>query len=107
MRLRGTGSVAAANAYLDGTYRAALNRDYTLDAADPADGHRAVPAGMRLDEALCEQEWQAVGQDWCVRWRNGYLQVAQDTPGRTWPAGGCWCGRSGTGRCCWNTRGRG
>ena len=81
MRLRGIGSIAAANAYLDGTYLAALNRDYTPDAADPADGHRAVPAGVRPDEVLCEQEWRAVGQDWCVRWRNGYLQVAAEHAG--------------------------
>ena len=81
MRLRGIGSIAAANAYLDGTYLAALNRDYTADAADPADGHRAVPAGVRLDEVLCEREVRAVGQDWCVRWRNGYLQVAKEHAG--------------------------
>ncbi len=81
MRLLGIGSAAAANDYLDGEYLAGLNRDYTVDAADPADGHRAVPAGVRLDEVLCEQEWRSVGQDWCVRWRNGYLQVGKEHAG--------------------------
>jgi hypothetical protein len=75
MRLRGIGSIEAANAYLDSDYLASLNTDYTVDPADPADGHRPIPADVRLDEILCEQEHRAVGQDWCVRWDNGYLQI--------------------------------
>jgi hypothetical protein len=75
MRLRGIGSIGAANAYLDSAYLASLNADFTVAPADPADGHRAVAADVRLDEVLCEQELRAVGQDWCVRWDNGYLQI--------------------------------
>jgi len=81
MRLRGIGSIAAANGYLDGEYLDALNRDYTVDAADPADAHRPVATaagGRPLDEVLCEQEWRAVGEDWCVRWRGAFLQIAKE-----------------------------
>ena len=78
MRLKGVATMGAANAYLDAEYLAELNRAYTLDPADPADGHRAVAAGVRLDEVLCEQERRAVGNDWCVRWKNGYLQIAKE-----------------------------
>jgi hypothetical protein len=75
MRLRKIGSIEAANAYLDSDYLASLNTDYTVDPADPADGHRPIPADVRLDEILCEQQQRTVGQDWCVRWDNGYLQI--------------------------------
>ena len=75
MRLRGIGSIEAANEYLESDYLASLNTEYTVEPADPADGHRPVAADVRLDEILCEQEHRAVGQDWCVRWDNGYLQI--------------------------------
>ena len=78
MRLRGIGSIEAANAYLDADYLAGLNRAYTLDAADPADAHRPLGTAVRLDEVLCEQEGRAVANDWCVRWKNGYLQIAKE-----------------------------
>lgn len=75
MRLRGLSSIETANAYLDADYLAGLNADYTVKPSDPADGHRRVGPDVRLDEVLCEQEYRAVGRDWCVRWKNGYLQV--------------------------------
>jgi hypothetical protein len=75
MRLRGIASIEAANAYLDSEYLASLNTDYTVDAADPADGHQPVGTDVRLDEILCEQEHRVVGRDWCVRWNNGCLQI--------------------------------
>jgi hypothetical protein len=75
MRLRGIGSIEAANEYLESDYLASLNTDYTVEPADPADGHRPVAADIRLDEILCEQEHRVVGRDWCVRWDNGYLQI--------------------------------
>jgi hypothetical protein len=55
-----------------------------VEPADPADAHRplATAAGGRpLDEVLCEQERRAVGQDWCVRWRNRHLQIAPEHAG--------------------------
>jgi hypothetical protein len=39
------------------------------------DLHRAVEAGVVLEQVLCVQERRVVGQDWCVRWRNRWLQI--------------------------------
>jgi hypothetical protein len=81
MRLAGGGggggirSIEAANAFLERTYLAELNRDYTRPAADPADAHRRPGPQVNLAEVLCEHEPRVVGRDWCVRWRNGWLQI--------------------------------
>ena len=39
---------------------------------------QSVAGGRPLDEVLCGQEWRAVGQDWCVRWRGASLQIAEE-----------------------------
>jgi hypothetical protein len=76
MRLAGIGSIEAANAFLERTYLAELNRDYTRPAADAADAHRRPGAPhVNLAEVLCEHEQRVVGRDWCVRWHNGWLQI--------------------------------
>jgi hypothetical protein len=75
MRLRRIGTIEAANAFLDETYLAELNAAYTRPAADPADAHRPVDKGLDLAEVLCTHEQRVVGRDWCVRWRNGWLQI--------------------------------
>jgi hypothetical protein len=48
---------------------------------------RALAAGQVLAEVLCVQEQRVVGGDWCVRWRNRWLQIgaehaALNLPGR-------------------------
>jgi hypothetical protein len=78
MRLAGINTMEAANAFLDKTYLAELNKRYTLEARDPADAHRAVEGNTNLGEVLCEQERRVVGRDWCVRWENSYLQIAEE-----------------------------
>jgi hypothetical protein len=39
------------------------------------DLHRAAAAEVVLEEVLCVQEERVVGNDWCVRWRNRWLQI--------------------------------
>ena len=40
------------------------------------DLHRPVDAGqVKPEEVLCVQEERVVGQDWCVRWQNRWLQI--------------------------------
>ena len=80
MRLRGIGDMRQANALLDEMFLADLNRRYAVEPADGQDLHRAVEAvdpGLVLEEVLCVQEERAVGRDWCLRWRNRWLQVDQ------------------------------
>ena len=75
MRLRGINTPAAANALLDGRFLRGLNDRYAVKARRGQDLHRAVGAGVDLQEVLCVQERRAVGNDWCVRWRNRWLQI--------------------------------
>ena len=75
LRLRHISDVAQANALLDGSFLADLNRRYAIKATDAQDLHRAPGAGVVLAEVLCVQEARVVGQDWCVRWHNRWLQI--------------------------------
>lgn len=75
MRLAGIDSIEAANAFLDERYLAELNAAYTLPPAEAADAHRTPDPRLKLREVLCEHEQRVVGNDWCVRWRNAFLQV--------------------------------
>jgi transposase len=75
LRLAGISDIAAANAFLDKTFLPALNRKFIVKAKQPADVHRRVPAGVKLDEVLCFQEQRTVSNDWCVSWRNRTFQL--------------------------------
>jgi hypothetical protein len=75
MRLRGIKDMAQANALLDEMFLADLNRRYAVKPADDQNLHRALDSGLKLEEVLCVQEQRTVGQDWCVRWNNRWLQI--------------------------------
>lgn len=75
MRLRNLRTMEQANALLDKMFLEDLNRRYAIDASRPQDLHRAVGAELKLEQVLCVQEQRVVGQDWCVRWRNRWLQI--------------------------------
>ncbi len=80
MRLAAVSGIEAGNAFLEETFLPAFNGKFAVEAADPADGHRAVASlgpGVALDEVLCEQEQRVVGRDWCVRWDNQFLQISR------------------------------
>ena len=48
---------------------------FSREPEDPIDAHRPIKPSVRLDEVLCEQERRVVGNDWCVRWNNRWLQI--------------------------------
>jgi hypothetical protein len=75
MRLRGISDMAQANALLEHSFLAELNDRFAIEAASDQDLHRAVESGVALDEVLSVQEQRVVGSDWCVRWRNRFLQI--------------------------------
>jgi transposase len=75
LRLRGINDMAQANALLEGSFLDDLNRRYAIDPADDQDLHRALQPGLVLGEVLCVRQERVVGQDWCVRWDNRWLQV--------------------------------
>ncbi len=78
MRLRNICDMRQANALLEGSFLDELNRRYAVEAQDSKDLHRALDAGLELEQVLCVQEQRVVGQDWCVRWRNRWLQIGKE-----------------------------
>jgi transposase-like protein len=77
MRLEGIYTIEAANRYLDEVFLPDLNRRFTVRARECADLHRPIPAGLQLKEVLCFEEPRVVQNDWTVRWRNRYFQIAR------------------------------
>lgn len=75
LRLRGISDLKQANAYLEQTFLPELNRRYAVQARRGHDLHRALQPGVVLEEVLCVQEQRVVGEDWCVRWHNRWLQI--------------------------------
>ncbi len=73
LRLRGISEMEQANVLLEKVLLPELNRRYAIKPRRIADLHRAAPA--KLLEILCVQEQRMVGQDWCVRWKNRWLQI--------------------------------
>jgi transposase len=75
MRLKGLATVEAANTYLDEEFLDDLNSRFHVEARSPANVHRSVPRGMKLDHVLCYQEERVVQNDWTVSWCNRVLQL--------------------------------
>jgi hypothetical protein len=75
MRLRGINSMEAGNAFLEAKFLGELNDRYAVKATRGQDLHRAPGAGVVLQEILCVAEQRVVGNDWCVRWNNRWLQI--------------------------------
>ena len=76
MRLEAISTLEAANRYLERVFLPALNRRFVVRARERGDLHRPIPAGLSLKEVLCFEEPRFVQNDWTVRWRNRYFQIA-------------------------------
>jgi transposase len=75
LRLRNISDMAQANNLLEAMFLKDLNGRFAVKAEKDQDLHRPVPAGTALGEVLCVQEKRVVGNDWCVRWQNRWLQI--------------------------------
>jgi transposase-like protein len=78
MRLRNISDMRQGNALLESMFLEDLNQRYAVKAREGQDLHRALDAEIVLEEILCVQEERVVGQDWCVRWQNRWLQIASE-----------------------------
>jgi transposase-like protein len=76
MRLRNISDMKQANAFLEEKFLGEMNGRYSVKARRQTDLHRPVGPEVVLEEILCVQEQRVVGQDWCVRWHNRWLQIA-------------------------------
>lgn len=81
LRLRGISDMEQANALLEEWFLDDLNDRYAVKARRDHDLHRQPEAGVALEEVLCVIEPRVVGQDWCVRWRNRWLQIDEKHAG--------------------------
>lgn len=75
MRLRNISDMAQGNALLEKCFLEDLNRRYAVKPRCENDLHRVLPPDLNLAEILCVQEQRVVGRDWCIRWRNQWLQI--------------------------------
>jgi hypothetical protein len=75
MRLRGISSIAAGNDFLEARFLDELNDRYAVKAQREQDLHRPADPRIALEEVLCVAEQRVVGNDWCVRWNNRWLQI--------------------------------
>jgi hypothetical protein len=78
MRLRKISTIQAANDLLEELFLAELNRRYAVKPASDQDLHRCVPEEIDLQNVLCIAEQRVVGNDWCVRWNNRWLQIGAE-----------------------------
>lgn len=85
MRLRGIDSPDQANAFLERNYLAELNGRFAVRPREATDLHRMPGEGLVLREVLCEQEQRVVTRDWCVRWRNRFVQIDRCHEGMSLP----------------------
>ena len=75
LRLRGIKTMRGGNDLLEMIFLPEINKRFAVNPKRKTDLHGQVPTGRKLEEILCVAEKRAVGQDWCVRWRNRWLQI--------------------------------
>jgi hypothetical protein len=75
LRLRRISTIDAANHLLEEMFLDEINRRYAIRPADDLNLHRVVQTGIELKDVLCVIEQRVVGNDWCVRWKNRWLQI--------------------------------
>ncbi len=70
-------TLETANDFLDQTFLETFNERFQVPAAKPADLHRRLPRGVRLEHVLSLQEERTVRNDWTINWRNRCFQLTE------------------------------
>lgn len=73
MRLENIDDLESANRFLEKSFLPELNRRFIVQAARPADLHRARP--QNLKEVLSWEETRIVRKDWTVSWEGRWFQI--------------------------------
>jgi hypothetical protein len=76
LRQQGISDLAAANAYLEQEFFGPFNAKFMVPPAHSADVHRPLDPQQDLARILAVCEERVVQNDWTIRWRNGFLQLA-------------------------------
>ena len=74
LRLAGFRDIEGANQLLSG-FAESLNAKFAVEPRSSADFHRPMPQGMDLRTVFCLEEQRTVGNDWVVRYKNGFFQI--------------------------------
>ena len=77
LRLKKIQTLEAGNTYLEEEFLDDLNARFHVEARSPANVHRCVARGLKLEHVLCYQEERVVQNDWTVSWCNRVLQLAE------------------------------
>jgi len=75
LRLAGISDMERANQSLGG-FTEKLNARFAVAPRASADFHRPVPQDMDLRHVFCLEESRTVGNDWVVRYKNRFFQIA-------------------------------
>jgi transposase len=78
LRLAGINDTERANQSLSG-FTEKLNARLAVEPRSSADFHRPVPQGMDLRHVFCLEETRTVGNDWVVRYKNRFFQIASQS----------------------------
>jgi len=78
LRLAGIKDIERANQSLSG-FIEKLNARLAVEPRSSADFHRPVPQGMDLRHVFCLEETRTVGNDWVVRYKNRFFQIASQS----------------------------
>ena len=76
LRLAGISDMDAANEFLDAVYIPKHNAKFAVAPANPADAHRALLKTHKLDGILCLKLDRTLANDYTLRFKNRFLQVA-------------------------------
>jgi len=77
MRLEGIKTMEEANRFLDEVFLSKYNEKFNVSPKKEEDLHRRIPEDIILEEVLCFEESRQVQNDWTVRWRNRFFQLAK------------------------------
>lgn len=78
LRLQQISTLESANFFLEHEYLDELNAQFHVVARSPANLHRSVPRGMKLNHVLCFQEHRVVENDWTISWCNRIFQLGAE-----------------------------
>jgi hypothetical protein len=76
LRQGGISDLAAANLYLEQEFLGPFNAKFMVPPAHSTDVHRPLEPRQDLARILAVCEERVVQNDWTIRWRNGFLQLA-------------------------------
>jgi transposase len=85
MRLRNIRTIEKANELLLNGYTDQLNEKFSIQPASPKDLHRPCGKRRNLHEVFCWEENRKISNDWVVRYKNRWYQIARGHKLQPWP----------------------